>query len=70
MNIKGQGHSLTFVQGHSLSTFSNFFSSKHIRSIEAIFLVVPSLDGKIKVNTNGLCHMTKIAAMPTYVKTK
>ena len=26
MNIKGQGHSLTLVQGHSDSVFSNFFS--------------------------------------------
>ena len=25
MNIKGQGHLLTLVQGHSDSTFSNFF---------------------------------------------
>ena len=25
-NIKGQGHPLTLVQGHSASTFSNFFS--------------------------------------------
>ena len=25
MNIKGQGNSLTLVQGHSDSTFSNFF---------------------------------------------
>ena len=27
MNIKGQGHSLTFVKGHSDSTFSNFLCS-------------------------------------------
>ena len=26
VNIKSQGHSLTFGQGHSDSTFSNFFS--------------------------------------------
>ena len=26
MNIKGQGHSLTLVQGHSDSTYLNFFS--------------------------------------------
>ena len=26
MNIKGQGHSLTFVECHSDSIFSNFFS--------------------------------------------
>ena len=38
MNIKGQGHSLTFVQGHSDSTFSNFFCSESARPIEAIQL--------------------------------
>ena len=42
MNIKGQGHSLTFVQGHSDSTFSNFFpekkkKKKKSRLIEAKF---------------------------------
>ena len=37
MNIKGQGHSLTFVQGHSDSAFSNFFCSETTRSIEAKF---------------------------------
>ena len=37
MNIKGQDHSLTFVQGHSDSTFSNFFSLETPRPIEAKF---------------------------------
>ena len=66
MDIKCQGHSLTFVQGHSDWTFSNFFSSKNTRPIEAIFHVEPSWDGIMKVSTNGLCHMTKMAAMPIY----
>ena len=35
MNIKGQGHSLTFVQGYSDSTFSNFFSLETPRPMEA-----------------------------------
>ena len=39
MNIKGQGHLLTFVQGHSDSTFSNVFFSKNTKLIEAIFQV-------------------------------
>ena len=68
MNIKGQGHSLTVVRGHSDSTFSNFFSSKSTRPIEAIFHVEPSWDGRMKVSTNGLCHMSKMAAMPIYAK--
>ena len=40
-NIKGQGHSLTFVQGHSDSIFSNFFCSETARSIEAKFHMEP-----------------------------
>ena len=37
MNIKGQGHSLIFIQGHSNLTFSNFFSLEIARPIEAEF---------------------------------
>ena len=34
MNIKGQGYSLTLAQGHSDSTFSNFFSLETAGLIE------------------------------------
>ena len=68
MNIKGQGHSFTLVQGHSYSTFSNF-SLETAGPIEARFHVEPLWDGGIKVNTNGLCLMTKMATMPIYSKT-
>ena len=37
MNIKGQGNSLTFVQGQSGSTFSNFSCSETARPVEAKF---------------------------------
>ena len=37
MTTKGQGHSMTFVQGLSDSTFSNFFSSKYSGPFEAKF---------------------------------
>ena len=69
MNIKGQGHSLTFVQGHSDSTFSNFFSLEIPRPNEAKFHVEPLWVEGIKVNTIGLyiykkkSHMTKMTAM-------
>ena len=43
MNIKGQGHSLTLVQAHSDSTFSNFFSWETAMPIEAKFHVEPQL---------------------------
>ena len=44
MNIKGQGHSSTFIQGHSDSTFSNFFCSETTRPIEAKFHMEPPQD--------------------------
>ena len=68
MNINGQGHSLTLVQGHSDSTFSNFFFLETARLIEAKFHVGPPWDGSMEVSTNGLCHMTKMATMPIYGK--
>ena len=80
MNIKGQGHSLTFVQGHSDSTFSNFFSSKNTRQFSNIFYSATTgpikvkfdlellWDGGTKVCSNGLSHMTKMAPMPIYAK--
>ena len=56
MNIKGQGHSLTLVQGSSDSTFSNFFSLETAEPIEAKFNVEPAWDEEIKVSTNESCH--------------
>ena len=41
MNIKGQGHSLTLVQGLSDSAFSNFFFLDSARPIEAELYVEP-----------------------------
>ena len=70
MNINGQGHSLTFVEGRSDSTCLNFFALETARSIEAKFYVAPPLAKRMKVSTNGLCHMTKRATMPIYVKEK
>ena len=68
MNIKGQGHSLTLVQGHSDSTFSNFFSLETARPTEASIHVDPAWDGVTKVCSNGPGHMTKMATMPIYGK--
>ena len=52
MNIKGQCHSLTFVEGRSDSTFSNLFSLEAAGPIEAKFYVEPPWDEGIKMNTN------------------
>ena len=68
MSIDGQGHSLNFVQGHSDSTFSNFSSLETARPIEAKFYVEPPWYAGMKVNINGLCHMTKMAATVIYGK--
>ena len=54
MNIKDEGH--------SDSIFSNFFS------LEAKFHMEPPWDGRMKVSTKGLCHMTKMAAIAIYGK--
>ena len=50
-----------------LSTFSNIFSET-TGPIEAKFHVEPPWDGGMKVYSNGLGHMTKMAAMPIYGK--
>ena len=55
MNIK--------VQGHSDSTFSNFFSWETARPIEARLVVDPSWDRGTKVCSNGPGHMTKMATV-------
>ena len=68
MNISGQGHLLNFVHGHSVSTFSNLFSWETAKQIETKFKMEHSWDEEIKVNINGLCHMTKMATMPIYSK--
>ena len=44
MNIKGQDHLLTLVQGHSDSSFSNFFSLETAGPIETKFYVEPPWD--------------------------
>ena len=68
MNIKGQGHSLTLVQGHSDLTFSNFFYLETARLIEAKFYVEPPWYGGTKSWSNSLGHITKMAAMRIYGK--
>ena len=47
---------------------SDFFSLETARPIEDQFHVEPSLDRGMKVKSNGLCHMTKLATMPIYGK--
>ena len=48
MNIKGQSHLLTLVQGHSDSTYSNFIFLETAWPIEAKFYVERPWDGWTK----------------------
>ena len=66
MNIRGQGRSLTLVQGHSDSTVSNFFFLA--TAIEAKFHVECPWNRGTKVCSNGPGHMTSMATMPIYGK--
>ena len=71
MNIKGQGHSLTLVQGQSDSTFYFilfFFSLETAKLNEAKFHLNPPWDEGTKVCSNGPGHMTNKTAMPIYGK--
>ena len=68
MNIKSQGHSLTLVQSHLDSTFSNFFSLETARPIEAKFHVELSWDEGTKEYSNCPGHMTSMATIPIYGK--
>ena len=68
MNSKDQDDSLTLVQGHSDSTFTNFFSFETSGPIEAKFHVEPPLDGGgggrfTNICSNGPGHMTKMATI-------
>ena len=68
MNIKGQGHSVTFVQGHSDSTFSNLFYFKTAWPIEDKFYLEPPWGRGTKILSSGLGHMIKMAVMCIYGK--
>ena len=68
MNLNEYQRLLTLVQGHSNSTFSNFFSLETARPIENKFHVDCPWDGRTKIYSNGQGHMIKLASMPIYGK--
>ena len=59
---------MAFDQGHSDPTFSNFFFLETARLIEAKLRMEPPKHKVMKVSTNGLCHMIKMATMSIYGK--
>ena len=68
MSIKGQGHSLTLVKGHSDFKVKNlFFAETAGRFGTKIHMKASGRIG-IKIYTNELGHMTNMAAMPIYGK--
>ena len=71
MNLCEYQRSKSFIDRHPRSlrfTFSNFFSLETSRPIEAKFHVEPPWYRGMKVCSNGLCHITNMAAMPIYGK--
>ena len=66
MTTQGQCNLLTFVQSHSDSTFSNFFPQKTLGcTFEAKFQMEPPWDVGMKICSNVLGHMTKMASGKT-----
>ena len=72
MNLYEYQRSRSFidlVQGHSVSTFSNFFSLETAVPVETKFHLEPPCDEGAKDCSNGPGHLSNMAAMPIYVKT-
>ena len=69
MSIKGQGHSLTLAEGHSDIKIKSCFFNKIAGSFETKFRVKAYGSTGMKICTNCLGHMTKMAAVPIYGKT-
>ena len=67
MSIKGQGHSLTLIKGHSDFKVKTCFSQKQLGVGTKIHMKALRGIG-MKIYTNELGHMTDMAAMPIYGK--
>ena len=74
MNIYEYQRSRSFIDQDDLGPRSlrfnilNFFSLETARPIKAKFHVKLSWDGGLKIYSNGLGHLTNVAAMPIYGK--
>ena len=67
MSIKGQGHSLTLVKGHSDLNVKTFFS-KTVGPFGTKGYMKAYGRMAMKIYTNEFGHMTNMAAMPIYSK--
>ena len=71
MNLYKYQRSRSFIDFGPRSlrfTFSNVFSLATAWPIEAKFHVTPPWNGRMKVCSNGLGHMTNMAVIPIYNK--
>ena len=66
--MKSQSHSLTLVQDHSDSTFSNFFFLETAWRLKPNFMYSLHGMGGRKFDHSCLDHLTKTVAMPIYGK--
>ena len=68
MSIKGQGHSLTLVKGHSDFKVKNLFLAKTVKRFGTKIHMKAWGRIGMKIYTNELGHITNMAAMPIYGK--
>ena len=68
MNIKGQGHYLTFHKGHFIFKLKFCFSQKLLGYLKPNIMWKLLRVVKEKIYTTDVGHMTKMAATPIYSK--
>ena len=65
---KRQGHSLTLAKGHSVCKTKTSFSQKLLGHLKLKLIRKLKRRMEMKIYTNVIGHMTKMAAMPIYSK--
>ena len=68
MSIKGQGHSLTLIKGHSDFNVKTCFSQKQFAIWNQSAYESLRENRNENLNKNEFGHMTNMAAMPIYGK--
>ena len=68
LSIKGQGHSLTLIKGHSDLKVKTCFFSKTVGSFESKIHMKAYGSIEMTIYTNEVGHMTNMAAIPIYGK--
>ena len=68
MSVKGQGHFLTLVKGHSDFKVKTCFSQKQVGPFKTKAHMKAKERMGMKTYTHELGHMTNMATMPIYGK--